>query len=237
MEDKKKRAEEISDPKVKERELSYFESVNSAIAAAYRNLATARNSLDLNFKEAKALTEKEEENIQYLERFTGDLQSIIPKVAEMTVGGVAVSVVFSGVFESFFPESMKAYALPLLLALGAAITYFFHGLVVVPIVGKRMQRQKIRFEYDEIQYYRQYVDRVTSILEKLYERVERAHKDYFGKEYSPGTKARQVVENILSGMKQGRCKNIATCIMKDRITPLNWSTCETGNNASQCTHY
>ena len=237
MEDKKKRAEGISNPTVKEIELKYFESVNSAIAAAYRNLTTARNCLDLNFKEAKALSDKEEENIQHLERFTGDLQSIIPKAAEMTVGGVAVSVVFGGVFESFFPESMKAYALPLLLAIGAAITYFFHGLVVVPIVRRKMQRQKIRCEYDWIQYYRQYVARVTSILEKLYERVERAHEDNFGGKYSPRAHARQVVENILSGMEQRRCKNIATCIMKDRITPLNWSTCETGNNANQCTHY
>lgn len=237
MEDKKKRVEAIGDPQAKERELKYFESANSAIAAAYRNLTTARNSLDLNFKEAKALTDKEEENIQYLERFSGSLQSLIPKVAEMTVGGIAVSAVFGGVFESFFPESMKAYALPLLLALGAAITYFIHGLVIVPMVGKKMQRQKIRYQYDEIQFYKQYVARVASILETLYDRVERAHKDHFGKEYSEGAKATQVVKNVLSGMEQARCKNIATCIMNDRITPPNWSTCKTGNNASQCRYY
>jgi hypothetical protein len=238
MEDKKKRAEAIGNPQVKKRELEYFESANSAIAAAYRNLTTARNSLDLNFKEAKALRDKEEENIQYLERFTASLQSLIPKAAEMTVGGVAVSVVFGGVFESFFPGSMKTYALPLLLALGAAITYFVHGLLIVPMVGKEMQRQKIHYEYDEIQYYKQYVARVASILQTLYERVERAHKDQFGKEYAPGTTATEVVKRVLLGMEQDRCKNIATCIeKKGRITPLNWSTCKTGNNASQCGYY
>jgi hypothetical protein len=139
------------------REEKYVESVYSAIEATFRNLATARNSLDLNFKEAKALRTKEIENIEYLEKFSSELQSFIPKASGMTIGGVAGGVLLSGILENWFPPNLKPYAMPLVLALGAACGYLFHGLVVVRIVRKRILDQIISLDYDQIQYYKQYV--------------------------------------------------------------------------------
>jgi len=234
MEDKIKRAQKSKDP----REQKYVESANSAIEAAYRNLATARNSLDLNFREAKALGQKEQEKIQHFEKFSSDLQSLVPKVAEMTIGGVTGGVLLGAIFENWFPESLKAYAMPLVLGLFASLALFVHSLVIVPVVKEKLQRQVLRSEYDEIQYYKQYVARVRNILQSLYERVERAHEDHFGRKYLDSAAARAgVVENVLIGMEQGMCKNVAACIMKDRVTPKQWSTCETGNNANKCRHY
>jgi len=234
MEDKKKRAQVSNDP----REQRYVESANSAIEAAYRNLATARNSLDLNFREAKALGQKEQEKIQHFEKFSSDLQSLIPKVAEMTIGGITGGVLLGAIFENWFPESLKAYAMPLVLGFFASLTLFVHSLVVVPVVRGRLQRQVIRSEFDEIQYYRQYVTRVKNILQNLHERVERVHEDHFGRRYvEEDTERKKLMDNVTIGLEQGMCKNVASCIMNDRVKPKQWSTCETGNEAGKCDYY
>jgi hypothetical protein len=231
MQDKIKRAEELKDP----REQNYVGSANSAIEAAYRNLATARNYLDLSFNDIKELGQKEQEKIEYLEKFSGDLQSIIPKLATMTIGGVAGGALLSGIFENLFPASMKGYAMPLLLGLSAAVAYFLHGLIIVPVVKKRLERQVMQTQFDKVQYYKQYLARISSILQNLYVRIEEAHENYFKKKYSANTKSEDVVKKILSGMQQDRCKNIEECLKGHKTSPSQWSTCETGIGSEQCT--
>lgn len=233
MVDKMKKARDSNDPQ----EQKYVDSTSSAIEAAYRNLATARNSLDLNFREAKELGQKEREKIQHFEKFSSDLQSFVPKVAEMTIGGITGGVLLGALFETWFPESLKPYAMPLTLGLFASITLFVHSLVVVPVVKGKLQRQVLRSEFDEVQYFKQYVTRVRNILQSLYERVEMAHEDYFGRRYSEDVTPEQVAENTLVGMEQEMCKNVAACIMKDKVTPREWSTCETGNDAKNCKYF
>jgi hypothetical protein len=234
MENKIKRAASTS---TDQKEQQYVESASSAIEAAYRNLVTARNSLDLNFREAKALGQTEKEKFEHFEKFSSDLQSLVPKVAEMTIGGITGGVLIGAIFENWFPESMKTYTMPLVLAFFASLTLFIHQLVVVPVVKVKTQQQVLRSEYDEIQYYKQYVARVRNTLKSLYERVERAHEDYFGERYWEASSSEQVVDNVLIGLEQGMCKNVAACIMKERVTPKQWSTCETGNHADKCIHW
>jgi hypothetical protein len=82
LELKIKHAQNTNDNK----EISYVESASAAISSAYRNLATSRNYLKLNFDEAKERAKEKQESIQSLEKFSLSLQSAIPKLASMTIG-------------------------------------------------------------------------------------------------------------------------------------------------------
>jgi hypothetical protein len=233
LEQKIKRAQSS----VNNNELSYVESASAAISAAYRNLATARNYLDLNFAEAKVRTNKEEESIQYLEKFSLSLQSLIPKLASMTIGGVTLGVLVSPLLASWFPPQFQTYAFYLLLALGAAVAYFIHGFLLVPVVRRRLQKQLVNFQFDEIRYYLQYVARVKATLKSLYERLEQAHEDTFGSRYDQDITSEQVVKKILAGLEQEMCRNIADCLMNDKISPKEWSKCQTAINANKCLNF
>ena len=213
----------------------YVNGVYSAIESTFRNLVTARNALDLNFTEALQLGDQRRKNIQYAESFSSDLQSLVPRISGMTIGGVSSGVLLSTILENWFPPSLKPFAMPLVLAFGAAIGYILHGVVVVPLVQKKLQKECIRLEYDRIRYYKQYVDRVKASLMTLYDKVYRLHQEQFGESYKK-TDTRKIVNQILIGMEPSMCKYLSNHL-KDIIKPDFWSMCKTGHDAEKCKHY
>jgi len=142
MDDIKKKADEGENDQEKE----YVNEVYSAIESTFRNLATARNGLNLNFTEVTELRDKQVENLEYYTTFSHDLQSLIPRLSSMTIGGVTGGVLISSLVESWFPSSLKPYAMPLVLAFGAAIGYLVHGMIVVPWVKRQKQGEVIKSE-------------------------------------------------------------------------------------------
>jgi len=231
MDDIKKKAEQSKDDK----ESLYVNGVHLAIESTFRNLVTARNALDLNFTEALQLREQKRKNIQYAESFSSELQSLVPRISGMTIGGVSGGVLLSTILENWFPPSLKPYAMPLVLAFGAAIGYILHGVVVVPWVQKKLQKECIRLECDRIRYYKQYVDRVKASLITLYDKVYRLHREQFGGSYKKSD-TRKITNQVLIGMEPSMCKYVSNHI-EDIIKPEFWSMCETGYDAEKCKHY
>lgn len=233
MDDIKKSAENTKDKK----EMQYVNGVYSAIESTFRNLVTARNALDLNFTEMLKLRDKQKENIRYVETFSSELQSFIPRISEMTIGGVSGGVLFGTILENWFPPSLKPYAMPLVLAFGAAIGYILHGVVVVPVVRKRLQKEVIRMDYDSIRYFTRYVERVRASLKNLFNRVDRLHKNIFGVYYYDEEEdPNEFVNNVLVGMEPSMCEHVAVHIDKI-ITPDLWSMCKTGQDIENCKYY
>ena len=110
------------------------------------------------------LRDRQQENIRYVETFSSELQSFIPKISGMTIGGVSGGVLLGTILENWFPPSLKPYAMPLVLAFGAAMGYILHRVVVVPLVQKKLRKEVIRMDYDHIRYNAQYVERVRGSL-------------------------------------------------------------------------
>ena len=233
MDDIKKSAEKTKDRKEKK----YVNGVYSAIESTFRSLVTARNALNLNFTEVLKLRDRQKENIRYVETFSSELQSLIPRISGMTIGGVSGGVLLGTILENWFPPSLKPYAMPLVLAFGAAIGYILHGVVVVPLVQKKLQKEVVRMDYDNIRYYAQYVERVRTSLKSLFNKVDRLHKNIFGVYYYDEEEdPNEFVNNVLVGMEPSMCEHVAAHIDKI-ITHDLWSMCETSQDIEKCKHY
>lgn len=236
MDDLLKKAEE----KGSDKEKRYVNGVYSAIESTFRNLVTARNALDLNFTEVLKLREKRSENIQYNETFSSELQSLIPRLSEMTIGGVTGGVLLSAIVENWFPPSLKPYAMPLVLAFSAAATYIIHETLVKPWVRKKLEMEVIKLDYDRIMYYAQYVERVKASLKGLFNKVNRLHEHIFEDNYyKEKVDPDKFVNDVLVGMEPSMCDYVADCISppKEVITSDLWSRCETGRDVEKCPHH
>jgi len=237
MDNIKKWADEKDDEEKK-----YVNQVYSAIESAYRNLVTAINGRDLNFAEVDKLREKQMENLEYASTFSSELQSLVPRISGMTVGGATGGALVSALVESLFPPSLKHYAMPLVLAFGAAIGYLAHGMIVVPWVRRQKQRELIKSDHDRILYYRQYVTRVRTTLKALYDEVDELHLGIFEGTYDEKADANKVVDRVLVGMEPSMCKYVADHIGVGRngkclITPDFWSMCETNQDVEKCKYW
>lgn len=114
--------EDIKDKAKKDKdEERYVDSAFAAVTTTFRGLVTIVSGRNINFDEVNKLRNRQIENIQYISRFSSDLQSLVLRLSGMTVGGVSVSVILTKFVEPLFPRDLRAYALPLLLAIGAAI--------------------------------------------------------------------------------------------------------------------
>lgn len=158
----KEKADGAGDP-----ERRYVMGVEALIEAWFRNLVMIINDRNKNFDQVAEMRETQVKNIQYYSKFSSDLQSLIPRLSSMTIGGVTVAVLFGDLLGNMFPV-LGAYALPLLLAGGSAVGYFVNGFVVTPIVNGSLHKQIIKKDFQRNRYYNQFVARSRKVLVSLY---------------------------------------------------------------------
>jgi hypothetical protein len=239
------------DPKTKGAQ--YISAALAVIGGTERSLQTIIAGRDLNMKEEDQLREESQKNILYFSQFSSDLQSIIPRIGSMTIvgagGGIAVTELFGEIL-----QELPSYVFPLIIALAAAIGYLLHGLVVVPIVKKKLQRDKIRADYDRDLYYMQYIGRTTEILKDLYESLERIHRTHFSNDYPGGAEAAEIVNKLMQGVRPTLCeyvhkhmKNIYNDENKNKrnkrrwfrsiIDDSVWAMCESREGVKDCPWY
>jgi hypothetical protein len=159
------------------KEAQYVSAALALIGATERTLQTTISGRDLNMKEEDQLREESQKNILYFSQFSSNLQSIIPRIGSMTIVGAGGGIAVTELFEQVLQE-LPDYVLPLTIAFAAAVGYLLHGLVVVPIVKRKLQRDKIQADYNRDLYYTQYVNRAKETLKDLYMSLERLHLPY-----------------------------------------------------------
>jgi hypothetical protein len=235
------------------KEARYISATLALIGGTERSLQTIIAGRDLNMKEEDQLREESQKNILYFSQFSSNLQSIIPRIGSMTIagagGGIAVTELFGQIL-----QGLPDYVLPLIIAFAAAIGYLLHGLVVVPIVKRKLQRDKIRADYNRDLYYFQYITRTQDTLKDLYESVQRSHHAYFNSNYSEGTAADAIVNNLMKGVRPTLCHHIHKH-MKNRyndkksnkynkrhwfrsiIDDKVWAMCESRKGIENCPWY
>lgn len=210
-----------------EREKLYVDWVCSAIEAAYRDLATIMNGRNFNYEQIQKLRDKEMENIQYYSQFTTNLQSAVPRILGMTIGGMGGVVFLSKLLETFLPQN---YAPQLSILAGAVIGYIANGLIITPLIHKKMSIKLIKLDYDTNLYYEHYIERSKKALIALYNTVEEIHMTIFKDFYDPEKTEQDVeiiVEKMFSVIRPTMCNKVGECIRNHDITPDRWSICET----------
>ncbi len=210
----------------------YVDWVCAAIGATYRDLVTIINGRNLNFDDVKKLRDKEIDNINYYSQFTTNLQSSIPRISAMTIGGVGVPVIFAEFLPSLNVNFLQ------LLAVGAAIGYFVNGAFIIPRVQEKMQIQKIKLDNDRTQYYDLYVERSKEALIALYMSANSHHNNVFKNFYDSKKvlydDVKIIIDEMLDSISSTMCPKISKCGIGKIITPDMWSICETGLGIENC---
>ena len=235
----KKRMDEIiaiAEKGSDEKEKRYIRSAYVAIESAYRNLITITNGRNNNYNEIRELRKQQSEDIQSLATFGLSLRSTLPKVAEMTIGGISVGTLFNELFVRMFP-SLGPSAFLIFLALGAAIAYVISETIINPEIVKMKQNAIIKLDYELDLYYQQYVKRSKKALIALYDYVERLHATNFNEKYNEKTNAIIEVDKLFAGIDTTMCIYVSTCFDEKNINHKNWAICESGETTDKCDHF
>lgn len=113
-------------------EARYLDNLDSAVDSCVRTLVISINGRNHNFKEVQELIDKQEEIIDNTKRLTGKLQSVVPRLAAVSVGGIALPSLFTWGIETFWPSDPKPivsenlFLLFLVFAIGSSF-WFMKG--------------------------------------------------------------------------------------------------------------
>ena len=215
------------------KEKEYINSVYMAIESTYRSLATITNGRNNNYTEINTVRDQQAKDMQSYASFILTLQSTIPRIAEMTIGGIASGTLFGPYFIRMFP-SLGDSAFHISVALGAVIFYLVSEFYINPRLAKRKLRSIIQLDYDKDLYYQQYLNRIKEALISLYDQVENLHVKNFKIKYNEEKNSETEVDDLLKGLDTTMCENVVTCMENEKITPDNWAVCESGETKDSC---
>jgi hypothetical protein len=215
-----------------DQEKRYAIGTQALIDGALRTLHIIAAGRDLSFKDLDELRSKKQQNIDALDRLSGNLQSIAPRAVTTLFAGTAGGV---GLAQFLKWANMKEPDVALIegfaiLAAGA-LGYVFHQLVVAPCLRRKATRELIKKDYDRTLYFDQYRRLCQCALVSLHERVENWHETVFNAPSVPKTDAEEVVKGVLRGAQSTFCLWVHEHMRKKWIKPDLWSLCETGGTA------
>lgn len=223
-------------------EIKYVNEVISAIESTFRNLATARNHYTLNLAELDKRRQKSIEDLDSTTTVSSDFQSLISRISAITFGGTGGLTAWGflvNLSQGLFPklDHVDTVYLPLFLVTGAALGYILHNLWFVPWKAKKIQKQLIRTDYDQIKYYNFYIRRVKSALEELFNLTNSYYKENFGVDYYNPADSKKADSCTVSVLKSAEmegflCQSIDEHIDDERLDGDTWLLCETGQDAN-----
>jgi hypothetical protein len=202
-------------------ELKYVTGAKGMIFSSLRSLDTIYKGRELNFTENEKLRsvylDTIKENIDFGNKARDFLKSL-PTMTIGSAGGVSLA-------------SVLGLQGNLLIGLGfvLAATGYLVNVLIVRLMRKRTQRLYVKEDYDRDLYYDQYVTRIAMNLTSLYMDLNRLHKNVFNVPYSDEGEIKDIVENVLGGVRSTLCVYIQKHMDEQKITPELWPLCETGN--------
>jgi len=210
----------------------YLKYVGIQLMASLRNAGMVYKGRQLNYAENRALRKAFLDSLKERYEFSMQIKEILnnlPAVSFAGVGGLALLHVITDE-----PE--------LLVQFFIAVLFGFLGYFVRRRILKRSQDKKhlnyIHQDYEATIYFIDYLDRMESVLVKLYENLEEIHKQIFKEYYSGEDKYKDVIKNLLRESLPNRCKYIDEHIREGIVKPDIWYMCETNLSAREnCMHY
>lgn len=237
---------EDSDSEVKikaQHDIRYLDNLYSVIDSSVRSLVISINGRNHNFAEVGDLIKKQEQIIDNTKRLTANLQSITPRIASTTIGGVTVPMIIKALYEWKLP----GYTLPIeffyfTILLASAAFYLFHEWKIVPRSIKKHQQLLIQAEYARNKYYDDWLKRAQLLLSSLLHESTRIYRKFYDKSYQEN---KEIVTRIIEGIEQKyMCRYVHVCMettieptKNDRINYRRWPTCETSIGVKECPVY
>ena len=245
---------EIKDKTKNPLEARYLDNLYSAVDAAVRTLVITINGRNHNFKEVNEIIEKQSLIIDNTKRLTANLQSLAPRLATITVGGVALPSLFKWFIPFIWPGDSELVisdnVFRLLTVLAIGVTYWLHEAIVVPWSIKRHQRLLIFGEYSRNLYYQQWVIAVRSTLESLLRECINIYESIspYGEKVYPKKSTKYIVENVdrlTKGIEPKHwCDLVHECMAKtmddtkENVIDFDkWGKCESGIGVCVCEEY
>lgn len=222
-----------------DQEIRYVNEVYAAIESSFRNLATIINGRNKDYSDVQKIRDLQSDNIKHYTTFSHELQSSIPRLLGMTVGGsggATIGVILISILGEWVPNFKDSY-LYILVAIGAALGYIINGRYIIPASIRKKQLEIIKLDHDTNLYYINYLARSKDTLKSLYNRVENIHKKIFNQKYDKDLKDETLINNIMIGLQPRMCTKLVKCLDSGYIDPNNWSMCETSQDIDKCVHW
>ncbi len=233
---------EIKDKMKNALEARYLDNLYSAVYAAVRNLVIILNGRNHNFSEVEEIIKKQSSMIDNTERLTYELQSIIPRLAAVTVGGTTIPLLV----KRFIPQ-ISGDVFNLLIVLASGLAYFLHEWIMIPRTIKKHQRLLIFGEYSRNQYYYQWVQRVRRALRSSLRESINIYESIYPKEYTKNLTehTKKYVDELTKSLEPTpMCCFVYECMAKTMddtkknvIDFDKWGTCESGIGVEKCEEY
>jgi hypothetical protein len=232
------------------KEDKYLNNLYSAVNAAVRTLVIAINGRNHNFKEVHEVIEKQTSIIDNTKRLTANLQSIAPRLAAISVGGVALPTLFTWLIQAAWPGKTEPVisenVFPLVTVLAIGLSYFLHERFIVPSTVKKHQQLLIYGEYFRNQYYHNWIIRVRETLKSLLRESINIYQIFYG-DYAKNSVAdiKQYVDDLIVGIgPKPLCCFVHACMEKtmnenkEKVIDFHiWSKCESGIGVKECEVY
>lgn len=228
----------------------YLDNLYSAVNAAVRTLVITINGRNHNFGEVNEVIEKQTSIIDNTKRLTANMQSIAPRLAAISVGGVALPTLFTWLVKALWPGNTEPVisenVFPVVMVLAIGISYFLHESIVVPRTVNKHQQLLIYGEYFRNQYYHNWVIRVRETLKSLLRESISIYQSFYGDyEKNSTDDIKQYVDGLTVGIEpKPMCSLVHGCMektmnenKKNVIDFHTWSKCESGIGFQECDEY
>lgn len=232
LEDIRQRALKHTNPQ----ETEYVVCAIATMDAARRSLETVYKGRELSFAENEKLRTTYLDAVRQGLEFGNKAQDAIKALPAMVVTGAGGSLGAISLQQGATNPWWAAIA-----GLGAGALGYFINQWIVNWSRKRTQALYVDQDYERTLYYDQYIRRVSEILTFLHVDLDRLHANTFGGGYAipatPGAPAGmlakipsdQIVSEMLAGVRPTFCVNVHKHKKEGKITPGNWTICETGS--------
>lgn len=204
------------DPK----EEAYVFSTIATMDASLRSLDTIYKGRELNFKENEKLREVHLDTIKENLDFGNKAKDFLKSLPTMTIGSAG------GVTLAQALKIPNHYLWA--IGFGLAALGYLVNVGIVRMMRKRSQMLYVKEDYDRDIYYEHYVIRVVTTLSSLYLDIDRIHKNVFGEFYPVEMDTKEIVDDMLKGVRPTFCKYIQKHMAEKKIKPKIWPVCETG---------
>ncbi len=219
----------------------YLDNVLAAIDSCERTLLTIIRGRNQNFDETNRLMEKQIKNAEASSTVMLNFQSALPRIFA-TGGGAAGTVLVKFILNSMFKIEIPDEVLYSAAVIAAGAVYGIYQWGIAPETRNRAQQEIVKNDYRRNLHYRAYLARCRGSLNALFSEILNVHEKVYGEKYCETKydnidEREKVVMNAMGGSEalSGKwCPKIHEHYHKDKITPVEWTTCESAIGYEKC---
>jgi len=208
----------LVDKQEDELQKTYYRQAKARIHACVRSLRTIYNGRELNDKQIAELRKTYLKFIREKETLTRKfLDNLLAPASAATVSGGGIYLLIKDANDTLLNIFSVASGIVIFIA-----TYWLMNRRYT-----RLMKEYIRYDYEQTQFYEQYLRRVADSLNILYKDLMRIHREVFGSEYPSEKDSANPGDKLYVELKTRSCERIHEHVEDEDITRELWVLCET----------